>query len=127
MASWCRSVVQVLGLETDVAQFVGFLGPNDYDRDEDDPDGPLTEIAEVGLLQRALGRVEYELVTKWQPPLAELTDLSRQFPRLTLQVNWEQHGDALFGCAIIADGNKNVLELDGNISNFSTLASLTET
>jgi hypothetical protein len=70
------------------------------------------EIAECCLQQRAPECAKYEVVTKWTPPLDRLAEISRQFPDLTLQVEWDQPGDGLLGCAVIMDGDRNVLELD---------------
>ena len=103
VANWCRSIVRVLGTESDVARFVAHI----------DEEGEAQEdIAECCLEQRIPGRAEYELITKWTPPLDRLAEISRQFPTLTLQVEWDQPGDGLLGCAVIMDGNRNVLELD---------------
>jgi hypothetical protein len=108
MANWCRSIVTVLGSEPEVARFVDYLGP-----DENEDEGvPLTLIADCYLRQRTPGRAEYELLSKWSPPLDPLTEVSRQFPSLTLQVEWEQPGDDMLGCAVISDGHRNVLTLD---------------
>ena len=108
MANWCRSIVRVLGPEADVARFVDYLGPDE----NEDESVPLKQIADCCLVERVSRRVEYEVITKYRPPLDPLTEVSRQFPSLTLQVEWEQPGDDMLGCAVISNGNRNVLTLD---------------
>jgi len=107
MANWCRSILRVIGAESDVARFVAFIA-----RDDDNQDGSLTQIADCSLQQRDSGRAKYEVLTKWTPPLDPLTEVSRQFPELTLHLEWDQPGDGLLGCATIVNGTRNVLELD---------------
>ena len=107
MANWCRSIVRVLGPEPDVARLVANI-----EQEDEDQEGSLTQIADCFLMQRATGRAEYEVVTKYRPAIDHLAQISRQFPVLTLQVEWDQPGDGLLGCAVIVGGNKNVLELD---------------
>lgn len=112
MGLMCRNIVEVLGPESDVARFVAYV-----EQEDDEQEGSLTYIAECGLLRRAPGRARYELVTKWTPPLDLLAKISRQFPLLTLQVEWEQPADELFGCAVIVDGNRNAIELNDLVRN----------
>ena len=107
MANWCRSIVRVLGPEPDVARLVAHV-----EQEDEDQDGSLAQIADCYVMQRASGRAKYEVMTKYRPPLDCLAEASRQFPTLTLQVEWDQPGDEQLGCAVIADGNRNVLELD---------------
>jgi hypothetical protein len=51
-------------------------------------------------------------MTKSRPPLDDLAQISRQFPTLKLQVEWDQPGDERIGCATIENGTRDVLELD---------------
>ena len=59
MANWCRSIVRVIGLESDVARLVAYIA-----RDEDEQDGSLAQIADCSLQQRDKGRAKYKVLTK---------------------------------------------------------------
>lgn len=107
MANGCRSIARVLGPEPDVARFVAHV-----EQEDEDQDGSLTQIADCYVMQRASGRAKYEVMTKYRPPLDYLAEISRQFPTLTLNIEWDQPGDELLGCAVLVNGNRNVLELD---------------
>jgi hypothetical protein len=107
MANWCRTVVRVLGPEPDVVGFVAFV-----EHEDEGKDGTLTALAECSLDRRAPGRAKYELISKWRPPLDALTQASERFPSLALQVEWEEPAGGVLGCAVIANGNKTVLDLD---------------
>jgi hypothetical protein len=122
MANGCRSIVRVLGPEPDVVRFAAYVARQEDDQeedqdeedeqDEDDKHESLLHIAEFCDLERTSGSAKYEVLTHWSPPLDALTDTSRQFPTLTLEVEWEEPGMDLLGCAVISDGNRSVLTLD---------------
>ena len=112
MANWCGTILRVFGPEPDVAGFVAYVEQEDEERA-----GSLTQMAECCLEQRSSGRANYEVLTRWRPPLDQLTEASSQFPAVTLHLEWDQPGDELLGCAVIKDGNRNVLELDDLVRN----------
>ncbi len=107
MANWCRTVLRVLGPEPDVARFAALVV-----QDEDNEEGSLTQLVEICEMERSPGRAKCEVLTKWRPPLDALTAVSRQFSALRFQADWQEPSDHLVGCAVIADGDANVMELD---------------
>lgn len=107
MANWCRNIVRVLGPAPEVDRFVSYI-----EQEDEEKEGSLTYIADWCLESRDACRAEYEVLSKWRPPLAILSEASRHFSELTLQVEWEQPADGLLGCAVLSNGNMQVLELD---------------
>jgi len=75
----------------------------------------FTEQFETGVLRREAGWVRLELISRWEPPLESLVDVSRQFPALRFAVEWEQSGDGRYGCATIADESGEIVHLDDEI------------
>lgn len=112
MANWCRTVLRVLGPELDIARFAACVAQDEEDGYEG---GTLTQLAEICEIERGQGRAKFEVLTKWRPPLAPLVELSREYPTITFQVDWQQPGDELVGCAVIVDGAADIRELDDRV------------
>lgn len=110
MANWCRTVLRVLGPEPDIARFAALVAQDEDDGDEEE--GSLIQLAEICEMERSPGRAKFEVLTKWRPPLEALAALSREFPALRFQADWQEPGCGLVGCAVVADGTVDVCELD---------------
>lgn len=110
MANWCRNTILAVGAEAEISRFVNFVVT-----EPEVEETTFTGMFETGLMYRDVGAARIEVISKWNPPLDEIVELSRDFPTLKLSLEWEEPGEQLCGCASISNGNIELVRLDGDV------------
>tara|TARA_R110002111_G_scaffold100975_1_gene156371 strand:+ start:15930 stop:16343 length:414 start_codon:yes stop_codon:yes gene_type:complete len=104
MPNWCGNQLRVGGPEEDIARFVEVAVA------EEEAEEVVFDEFTGSVRDAEDRRVHITLISRYNPPLRFLADLSRQFPMLTFYVEWEEGGLDFFGSAFIKAGEGLAIE-----------------